>query len=94
MDSLGVRPAGGESRFRVTVLPEGLGPRSLGTTRPINARREMAFAAFGDSVMWGQGLRRGDRFSFLIAGALARADGSDAVMVVGSIPIRRHHQRS
>jgi hypothetical protein len=35
----------------------------------------MRFAAFGDSLMWGQGLRRADRFSNLTAIALARDDG-------------------
>jgi hypothetical protein len=42
------------------------------------APQRMRFAAFGDSLMWGQGVARNDRFSVLTAqgiGALHRRDG-------------------
>lgn len=38
-------------------------------------------AAFGDSLMWGQGLRREDRFAWLVAEALAAAAGMSLAMV-------------
>ena len=52
--------------------------RSGAMTPPAAVPKRMRFAAFGDSLMWGQGVARDDRFSALIAkdiGARHKRDG-------------------
>jgi lysophospholipase L1-like esterase len=44
-------------------------------------RDQFRVAAFGDSLMWGQGLRRADRFAWLITNDLAAAVKRNAVLV-------------
>ena len=53
-------------RPATTLGQNAVGPADVGVAPPDQAR----VAAFGDSLMWGQGLNRTDRFTALIARAL------------------------
>jgi lysophospholipase L1-like esterase len=56
-------------------------PQQQANRPPRSVRARSGFAAFGDSVMWGQGLRREQRFSRLLCTKLKQETGRDAEIV-------------
>ena len=55
------------------------GPSPAST--PVVAPQRMRFAAFGDSLMWGQGLARETRFSVLVAQGIGKLHGREGKLV-------------